>query len=117
MQNWGYKKTQRTKLEVTVYQKLPNGNKKAIKQTKPDSQEVNCAIWQDIKPVQFMITVHNDNDFESYREKDRVRRKKFTNHDKDLEELPLRIPNPIDEYNQRMGYVDQHAQLQSYYSV
>jgi hypothetical protein len=70
-----------------------------------------------MKLVQFMITVHNDNDFESYREKDRVRRKKFINHDKDLEELPLRIPNPIHEYNQRMGYVDQHAQLEFYYSV
>jgi hypothetical protein len=117
MQNWGYRRTQRTKPEVTVYQKGPNGKKKVTKQTKPGSQEVNCAIWQDMKPVQFMTTVHDDEDFESYREKNRVRRKKFANHDKELENAPLRIPNPIDEYNQRMGYVDQHAQLQSYYSV
>jgi hypothetical protein len=64
-----------------------------------------------------MTTVHNDADFEAYREKDRTRRKKITNHEKELQEVPLRIPNPIDEYNQRMGYVDQHAQLESYYSV
>jgi hypothetical protein len=70
-----------------------------------------------MKPVQFMTTVHNDADFEAYREKDRTRRKKITNHEKELQEVPLRIPNPIDEYNQRMGYVDQHAQLESYYSV
>jgi hypothetical protein len=85
--------------------------------TKSDSEEVNCVIWQDMKSVQFMTTVHNDQDFEAYREKNRTRRKKFTNHDKELQEAPLRIPNPIDEYNQRMGYVDQHAQLESYYSV
>ena len=70
-----------------------------------------------MKPVQFMIIVHNDKDFETYREKDRSRRKRFTNHDKELQEAPLRIPNPINEYNERMGGVDQHAQLESYYSV
>jgi hypothetical protein len=53
-----------------------------------------------------MITVYNNKDFEIYREKDRSRRKRFTNHDKELQEAPLRIPNPINEYNQRMGYVD-----------
>ena len=57
-----------------------------------------------MKPVQFMTTVHNDADFEAYREKDRTRRKKITNHEKELQEVLLRIPNPIDEYNQRMGY-------------
>jgi hypothetical protein len=70
-----------------------------------------------MKPVQFMTTVYNDEDFNSYREKDRAKRKKFTNHNHNLEELPLRIPNPIDEYNERMGYINQHAQLESYYSV
>jgi hypothetical protein len=59
-----------------------------------------------MKPVQFMIIVYNDADFEAYREKDRTRRKKITNHEKELQEVLLRIPNPIDEYNQRMGYVD-----------
>jgi hypothetical protein len=70
-----------------------------------------------MKLVQFMITVHNDKDFEAYREKNRAKRKKITNHEKVLQEAPLRIPNLISEYNQRMGYVDQHAQLESYYSV
>jgi hypothetical protein len=117
MQDWGYRNSQRTKPQVTDYQKQPNGRKKAVKTTKSDSEKVNCFIWQDIKPVQFMTTVHNDKDFEAYKEKNRAKRKKITNHEKVLQEAPLRIPNPIGEYNQRMGYIDQHAQLESYYSV
>jgi hypothetical protein len=117
MQDWGYRNSQRTKPQVTAYQKQPNGRKKAVKTTKSDSEKVNCFIWQDIKPVQFMTTVHNDKDFEAYKEKNRAKRKKITNHEKVLQEAPLRIPNPIGEYNQRMGYIDQHAQLESYYSV
>jgi hypothetical protein len=64
-----------------------------------------------------MSTIHTDEDFNGYREKDRERRKKITNHNPDLAEAPLQIPNPIDEYNKRMGYIDQHSQLISYYSV
>jgi hypothetical protein len=64
-----------------------------------------------------MTNMHNDADFEAYQKKDRTRRKKITNHEKELQEVPLRIPNPINEYNERMGGVDQHAQLESYYSV
>jgi hypothetical protein len=37
-----------------------------------------------MKPVQFMITVHNDKDFETYREKNRAKRKKITNYEKVL---------------------------------
>jgi hypothetical protein len=64
-----------------------------------------------------MSTVYTDEDFNSYRKKGRERRKKITNHNPDLAKAPLQIPNPIDEYNKRMGYVDQHSQLISYYSV
>jgi hypothetical protein len=99
MQDWGYRNSQRTKSQVTDYQKQPNGRKKAVKTTKSDSEEVNCFIWQDMKPVQFMTIVYNDKDFEAYKEKNRAKRKKITNHEKVLQEAPLRIPNPIGEYN------------------
>jgi hypothetical protein len=85
--------------------------------TKPNSKKVNYFIWQDMRPVQFITTIHDDADFETYKEKSRTRRKKIANYEKELQETPLRIPNPIDEYNQRIRYVDQHAQLESYYSV
>jgi hypothetical protein len=55
-----------------------------MKVTKPDSEKINYFIWQDIRPVQFMTTVHDDADFKVYREKSRTRRKKIVNHEKKL---------------------------------
>jgi hypothetical protein len=79
---------------------------KAVKVTKSDSREINYFIWQDMKPVQFINTVHIDEDFNNYREKGRERRKKIINHNPDLAEALLQIPNLINEYNKRIGYVD-----------
>ena len=59
-----------------------------------------------MKPVQFIINIHNDADFEAYQKKDRTRRKKIINHEKKLQKALLRISNPINEYNKRMGGVD-----------
>jgi hypothetical protein len=70
-----------------------------------------------MKPVQFLTNAHDEEDFNRYTEKDRHRRKNITNYHEELQEAPLRIPHPINEYNKCMGYVDVHAQLESYYSV
>jgi hypothetical protein len=70
-----------------------------------------------MKPVQFLTNAHDEEDFNRYTEKDRNRRKNITNYHEELQEAPLRIPHPINEYNKCMGYVDVHAQLESYYSV
>jgi hypothetical protein len=96
---------------------LLSGKRKALTQTKEGGEEINCSIWQDMKPVTFMSTVHTDEAFHTYREKDRKMRRDVIMYDKERQEAPLRIPNPIDEYNKAMGYVDVHAQLASYYSV
>jgi hypothetical protein len=89
MKDWGYRNSQRTKPEVIVQRKQPNGKMKAVKVTKSGSREVNCFIWQDMKPVQFMSIVHTDEDFNGYREKGRERRKKIINYNLDLAEAPL----------------------------
>ena len=70
-----------------------------------------------MKPVSFMSTVHDDNDFNAYTEKDRKRRRDVIMYDEELQEAPLRIPNPIQEYNMAMGYTDRHQQLENYYTV
>jgi hypothetical protein len=61
-----------------------------------------------MKPVSFMSIVHDDNDFNAYTEKDRKRRKNVIMYDEELQKAPLRIPNPIQEYNMAMGYTDRH---------
>ena len=55
-----------------------------------------------------MSIVHNDNDFNAYTEKDRKKRKDVVMYDEELQEILLRIPNPIQEYNMAMGYTDRH---------
>jgi hypothetical protein len=100
-----------------VHQKLPGGKRKTLTQSKEDGEEINCAVWQDMKPVLFMSNVHNDEDFHTYREKAREMRRDIITYDKERQEAPLRISNLIDEYNDAMGYVDVYAQLSFYYSV
>jgi hypothetical protein len=114
---WGYKKLMRAEPEETYYQKQSNGKRKAMKRKKAEGASVNCAVWQDMRAVQFLSTVHDEADFECYAEKARKRRKKITNYHEELREAPLRIPHPIMEYNEHMGYADLHAQFASYYSV
>jgi hypothetical protein len=68
--------------------------------------------------VLFQITVHTEEDFEHFSEKDRRRRKAdIKMHDPALEGCPLRIPKPYWEYNQYMGSVDQFAQLEAFYTT
>ena len=55
-----------------------------------------------------MSTVYDDNDFNAYTEKDRKRRRDVIMYDEELQKVPLRIPNPIQEYNMVIGYTDRH---------
>jgi hypothetical protein len=80
-----------------------------MKRKKAEGVSVNCAVWQDMRAVQFLSIVYDEADFECYAEKARKRRKKITNYHEELREVPLRIPHSIMEYNEHMGYADLHA--------
>ena len=77
-----------------------------------------CASWQDNNVVNFMTAAHTEEDFHTYEEKDRKRRKKgIRMWDPALEDKPLRIPRPFWEYNHNMGTTDQHSQLKASYTT
>ena len=80
---------------------------------------VLCASWQDNNVVNFMTTLHNEEDFHAYEEKDRKRRKATIRiYDPTLErDQPLRIPIPYWQYNHYMGSTDQHSQLKASYTT
>ena len=88
-----------------------------------DGVPVLAAAWVDKAVVNFMSTVHSHEDFRTGGYwKPRCKRKEIKVFNaKDVQSIDgedsLRIPCPYHEYNQRMGFTDQHAQLTASYTV
>ena len=89
------------------------------KKSNIDDGDILCMAWVDLNTVQFMTTVHTNEDLKTSFYKNSRRRHGIPANSRvivDDEEEKLPFPMPIVEYNQHMGGSDGNAQHRAYYS-